>query len=236
MFFSRFPLFLAKIGSDLQSIEDFFIRIAPIQQYKDLANILSPYFVSDGQRIEDVAFDVYGDQNLHWVILLCNGITNPYKDWPVDMNVLYKQIYQNYNFILGVPAGHGLVVGDVVGSSNGYTFSVELTNTESLVLKSLEGVAYLSKEDFIYNEKASPRIPISITSVEDPMNTIHHYEDIETGYWVDFDANKLGLGEIRAISNLQYEESVNEKKRAIRILDKKYLSDFVQNFERELQK
>lgn len=96
-------------------------------------------------------------------------------------------------------------------------------------------MGYLTIEDILYGEGRSPRVAIPILSVEDPLNTIHHYEDVETGYWVDFDVNLLGQGLIRAVSNVDYEYQQNEKKRTIRILDKRYLGDFIQNFERELQ-
>lgn len=181
-------------------------------------------------------FVVYGDPTLHWVVLLCNNIVNPYEEWPLEDDVLYKRIFEWYHFKVGVSAGHGLVTGDRVGSTNGYKFVVISSSTESVVLKSLSGVAYLSRQDFLYEETRSPRVAIAITSVDDPMNTIHHYEDTQTGYWVDFDQNLFGQGRIIAVSNLMYEERRNEEKRNIRILDKQYLSDFIQTFERELQK
>lgn len=235
MFFAKFPVFLARIGNETQTIEDFFVRIAPNVQYTTLANMLTPYFISDGQKIEDVAFDVYGDPSLHWVVLLCNNITNPYEDWPLEDAVLYRHVFDWYNFSVRVPAGHGLVKGDVVGSTNGYRFTVEVSSTESVVLKSKSGVAYLTVEDFLYEEGRDPSVAIPIQGVEDPMDTIHHYENVQTGFWVDFDADLFGQGIIKAVSNLEYEQDRNEKKRTIRILDKKYLSDFIQVFERELR-
>jgi hypothetical protein len=236
MFFSKFPLFLARIGTDNQTIEDFFLRVAPSAQYNKLATLLSPYFVTGEQRIEDVAFDLYGDQTLHWVIMLCNNITNPFTDWPINQDVLYRQVFDWYAFTISVTAGHGLSVGDAVGSTNGYHFTVLQSNPESVVLRSVDGVAYLSVEDFLYDEGRTPRVAVPIRSVDDPMNTIHHYEDVVTGYWVDFDIHLFGQGIIRAVSNLDYEQDRNEKKRAIRVLDKRYLGDFIQVFDRELQK
>lgn len=236
MFFEKFPVILARVGNEFKNIEDFFLRVAPSEKYNKLANLLTPYFVAGGQRIEDVAFDVYGDQTLHWVILLCNNIVNPYEEWPLDDDVLYKRMFAWYNFTVGVPASHGLVAGDVVSSNNGYTFSVEAVSSERVILKSQVGIAYLSREDFLYLENRGTKTPISIRSVEDPLTTTHHYEEVQSGYWVDFDADLFGQRLIRSVSNLEYEESLNEKKRTIRVLDKRYLSDFIQTFEREIQK
>lgn len=235
MFFQKFPLSLVRIGSELKTIEDFFLRVAPSIQYNQLANMLTPYFVSGDQRIEDVAFDVYGDPQLHWVILLCNNIVNPYEEWPLSEDVLLKRVFEWYYFTVGVEAGHGLVAGDIVQSTNGYKFSVVSSATESVVLQSLNGVAYLSRDDVLSEEGRNPRLPIRITSVDDPMNTVHHFEDVQTGYWVDFDQNLFGQGLITPVTNLEYEQNRNESKRMIRILDKRYLSDFIQTFDRELQ-
>ena len=56
----------------------------------------------------------------------------------------------------------------------------------------------------------------------------HHYRTTsEPKLVVDFDAGALAAGEIEGISNLAYEEELNDSKREIKILSSKYLTEFV---------
>lgn len=40
--------------------------------------------LADGQTMENIAYDYYGDANLHWVIILLNDIIDPYYDLPLS--------------------------------------------------------------------------------------------------------------------------------------------------------
>ena len=45
---------------------------------------LSAYVVPDGDRPETVAFDVYDESQLAWLVLLPNVKLDPYYDWPMS--------------------------------------------------------------------------------------------------------------------------------------------------------
>ena len=86
--------------------------IAGNQQYKLLPNILrrvklragiragsflfDNYDVRDGERPEDVAFKVYGDAELHWVILMTNNVTDRYYQWPLSQPQFQEHITDKY--------------------------------------------------------------------------------------------------------------------------------------------
>ena len=56
----------------------------------------------------------------------------------------------------------------------------------------------------------------------------HHYEATDgSNVIVDYDAVGLANGSIEEISNYQYEERLNNSKREIKILESKYLGEFV---------
>ena len=56
----------------------------------------------------------------------------------------------------------------------------------------------------------------------------HHYQYTDgSNIIVDFDAEDLANGVIEAISNYQYEEQLNNNKREIKMLESKYLGEFV---------
>jgi hypothetical protein len=89
-----------------------------------------------------------------------------------------------------------------------------------------------------------------MTSIIDPTEAIHHYEEVATGYEVSYDStiiqsiseldpvtslqNRISLGEVVAITNLDYEQRTNDAKRAIKLLNNQYLQQFVRNFDAEV--
>jgi len=54
------------------------------------------YSITNNQRPDQVANDLYGDPELDWVILLCNNIINVYNEWPMDEQELYKYVESRY--------------------------------------------------------------------------------------------------------------------------------------------
>jgi len=56
----------------------------------------------------------------------------------------------------------------------------------------------------------------------------HHYRTTDDDKLiVDFDAQKLASGEIEEVTNMQYEEELNNKKREIQVLRPEHLYEFV---------
>jgi hypothetical protein len=96
MYFSKFPVFLARLGDKQKKVTDFTRRIVVGETYAKYHALLMPYTVKDGERIEHVAYNFYGNPNYHWVIILINGFTNPLEDWPMVENDLYAQAVEKY--------------------------------------------------------------------------------------------------------------------------------------------
>ena len=44
-----------------------------------------------------VAQNVYGNSQYDWIIMLCNNITNCYKEWPMSEHELYTYVEKKYN-------------------------------------------------------------------------------------------------------------------------------------------
>lgn len=66
-----------------------------------------------------------------------------------------------------------------------------------------------------------------LSEYEDPYG-VHHYYDVSSGYVVDRDDDNPN---IISVSNFDYELSVNDGKRTIRILEDNYVRIFTKNFE-----
>ena len=54
------------------------------------------YDVVTGENPEDVAFKLYGDPELHWVILMTNNITDRYYQWPLTQPQFQEHLEDKY--------------------------------------------------------------------------------------------------------------------------------------------
>tara|TARA_B110000495_G_C22898016_1_gene523967 strand:+ start:185 stop:688 length:504 start_codon:yes stop_codon:yes gene_type:complete len=143
------------IDGDLQltAITNLLQRVRLKTDYINDRVFFSEQFVQDGQTPESIAYDLYGDSELHWIVMYAQKITNPYYDWPLIYFDLNKYINKKYG------AGGGM--------------------------------------------------------------NVHHYEDTD-GYEVDSDASGAS-----SISNMVYEERLNDKRRNISIMKPEYTDSLI---------
>jgi len=97
-YFSKFPQI--NYSFDNGKINKTAINILKRVGFKDFTKNNSRFFIEynvmDGDTPEMVAHKIYGDSNLHWVILLFNDIINPYYDWPLSTRKLESYIKSKY--------------------------------------------------------------------------------------------------------------------------------------------
>ena len=131
--------------------------------------LFDSYDVADGERPEDIAFKLYGDPELHWVILMTNNITDRYYQWPLTQPQFQEHLKDKYG-AGNEDAVHHYEITQTSGptSSRDYSHMVECNSTED-----------------------NPTI----------------------------------------ISNRDYEQRKQDEYRQIRLLDKRYLRTFVNEFE-----
>jgi hypothetical protein len=66
------------------AVTDITFAIRILEKYATDARYYYTQVIKDGLRPEDVAYLVYGDAELHWVVLHFNKIVNPLFDWPLS--------------------------------------------------------------------------------------------------------------------------------------------------------
>ena len=93
------------------------------------------YDVPDGERPEDIAFKLYGDAELHWVILMTNNITDRYYQWPLTQPQFAEHLTDKYG-AGSEDAVHHYEITQTSGptSSNGpndYSHMVECNSDET---------------------------------------------------------------------------------------------------------
>lgn len=167
--------------------------------------------------------------------------------------------FNNFPTIRGKFPGEYKVVTDIfrrVGNKAPIKNIANLETTDILEGETPELLAYkiYGKEDYhwtllVVNNIVDPRtewpmkqrdlLKYSILKYgENNIYEVHHYRTtsaqvdsgIPAGLIVDYDAVELTNGNIEPVTNLEYEQEVNDAKRTIKYIPNKFISQFVREF------
>lgn len=56
------------------------------------------YEINDGDTLETVSYQQYGDVSFHWAIAIANDISSIYTDWPKSQKSFDEYLFQKYKF------------------------------------------------------------------------------------------------------------------------------------------
>jgi len=89
-YFKKFPKINYSFdnGETVRTCVDILNRVAVRDKIKNITEMFTDYEVKEGERPEVLADRIYGDPELHWLILITNEIHNQYYDWPMSQRQL----------------------------------------------------------------------------------------------------------------------------------------------------
>ena len=82
--------------SDYIRVKNLFKRTKISEQIFNDLTFFTKYQVVTDERPDNVAFKVYGDSNLDWMVLLANNIINVQQEWPLEHNSYYDYLIGKY--------------------------------------------------------------------------------------------------------------------------------------------
>jgi len=170
MYFKSFPVIPYDSKGDLQfkDVTNLLRRVGMRTKLKTNTFLYDTYNVKEGETPEMIAHKLYGDSELHWIVLLVNEITDRYHQWPMS------------------------------------------------------GMQFL---DYINDKYSNP-------------DGIHHYETTQTSgdtkikIEVENDVDEDAYTGLTPITNREYEQNEQDKKRKIRLVDPNFIGQFVDEFEK----
>ena len=170
MYFDAFPVipYDAKGDLNFKDVTNLLRRVGMRAKLKSNALLYDTYDVKEGETPEMIAHKLYGDAELHWVILLVNEITDRYHQWPMTGGQFLEYLNDKYANPDGI-------------------HHYETTQTSGDTKVKIE----------VFNE------------VDD---------DAYTG--------------LTPITNREYEESEQDKRRQIRLLDARFVEQFVEEYQK----
>ena len=121
--------------SDYTRVKNFFKRAKIREDIFENAAFFEKYQIKGDDRPDNVAFEIYNDQTLDWVILLANNVINIQTEWPMkqaafDSYVIekygdYESLYQGIHHYetVEVKDGNGVIIMPAgLTVSEDYTF------------------------------------------------------------------------------------------------------------------
>ena len=168
MYFDSFPVIFYDSSGDLifKDVTNLLRRVGLRTKVRTNSLLYDTYNVKEGETPEMIAHKLYGDTELHWIILLVNEVTDRYHKWP-------------------------------------------MTTPQFL--------------DFINDKYDNP-------------DGIHHYETTQTSgdtkvkIEVFNEVDEDAYTGLTPITNREYEENEQDKRRQIKLLDPSYVNAFVSEF------
>ena len=169
----------SKAISDYVTVKNLFKKGKLREDIFENLSYFTKYSIIGDQRPDNVAFEVYGDETLDWIILLANNILNVQTEWPIPQISFDAIILEKYGSYENLNAVH---------------------HYETVEVKNNSGVIIIPK------------------GLKVPQNFSVTYYDTSLSQEV----TKTGI--TQAITNLQYEQEIENNKRNIFILKPEYLN------------
>jgi len=182
---SRLPN--SKLINDYVKTKNLFKRVKLSDEIFGDLTLFNKYTIKSQERPDSVAYNVYKDSNLDWLVMLSNNIINIQTEWPMD------QVSYN-NYLLNKYGSYE----NMYGVHHYETIEVLDTNKNEILPKGLE-----VPQDF------------SIT-------------------YFDNGVEKIATNITGEISNLVYEDRVQEEKNNIYLLRPEYISLIINEIEKQM--
>ena len=103
MYFDNFPTIIYDSEKEnvFKDVKNLLRRVGIRAKVKSNALLYDTYDVKNGETPESLAFKLYGDAELHWVIMLVNDITDRYHDWPMTEAQFSQFVQDKYDNVDG---------------------------------------------------------------------------------------------------------------------------------------
>jgi hypothetical protein len=228
MYFQKFPKTFYSLDDikTVQFVTNILTRVIVTEELQNNFSVYDEYDVTDSDTPENLAFQIYGDSQLHWIILHFNTILDARFDWPLSTNNLAKYVEGKYAKINGIhhyEDNDGLETnGNVV--LNASTFN-GINVADPIVNLTQNGVGFVTFK------------PQSTTLIVTTTNG-----GFQTGDQIALGTNNLITANITstttlsgtAVTNFVFEDRENEKKRRIRLLKPQFLERVIRDFESKM--
>jgi len=227
-FFLKYPQVQYNLQGQKKVLTNIMVRNKIKEILRDDGRIFYGYDLQEGDTPEMIADKYYDDAGLHWIVMMMN--TTPDGRWDVGMdyqtfsnyvNEKYKGVTLNTNSFSGDIKVSAKIVGVTSGAEgivlqwNPSTGRIGIDQTKGSFEKGEQANTVMISSDGTTLEGSMQFGQYKIAT----LKATHHYEDTVRGVEVDYNQwLSIPADERREVSNIVYEEELNNKNRTIRLL------------------
>lgn len=168
----------AKKISQYVDVKNFFRRAKLRPDIDGKVEFFDTYIIQGDERPDNVAYRIYNDATLDWVVLISNNILNIQSEWPLSQRNFDEYVIEKYGSYQNAYSSHHYETKEVKNSAGTIVLPAKL------------------KVESSYK--------------------ITFYDELIGGYTTITDC-------VREVTNYEYEEEINNRKREIFILKPEYL-------------
>ena len=139
MYFDNFPIipYDSEGNGKFKDVKNLLRRVGIRAKVKTNTMLFDTYDVKNGESPESIAFKLYNDSELHWVVMLINNITDRYHDWPMSeaqflqfVNDKYDNVDSIHHYEISQSSGDTSKKINVGTSNTDYPTATAITNFE----------------------------------------------------------------------------------------------------------
>ena len=219
-----------------------------IDEIKSNVAFLNKYTILSGDRADSLSHKLYGTTDYYWTFYLMNDHLR-LSGWPVDTGDLLATAASKYpnrfitftnrttigganeDIAVTFPVGQS-----VTGASSTTVGTIVKRNLDlgQLFIKITSGTKFSVGEQLQFTNTSGDVISLVIVSEGEQYNAVHHYEITESSgdreLKIDVGITNDDYPSATPITNYEYEVARQNELRNIKLLDPRYVSDFVDEF------
>ena len=193
---SRLPK--AQSISDYLRVKNLFKRTKISQTIFDDLTYFTKYQVIADERPDNIAYKIYGDSNLDWMVMLANNIINLQNEWPLEEQSFYRFLINKYGSEAGIESVHHYESQKVIDSKEkvivpkglevpsnySVTFLDSGTKTEQIRTNITDAITNRQFEERVQDEKRNIFLikPRFIGLIIEEMERVMEYPKGSTQY------------------------------------------------------
>ena len=188
----------SKYINDYVQTKNLFKRVKMSEEIFGDLTFFDKFYIKDNERPDVIAYQVYDDPNLDWLIMLSNNIINYESECPMDQTTFnnyvvnkygsYEAMYDVHHYeTQEIKDGNGSVIlekGLIVPQDFTFTYTDTSTGSEVIANNCTDAITNQEYEDIIQQKKQTIYIlkPIYITLIEEEIRNLMPYNEGTTQY------------------------------------------------------
>ena len=184
--------------NDYVQTKNLFKRVKLSDEIFQNLNFFSKTIIRTNERPDNIAFRIYEDESLDWLVLLSNNIINYESEWPMDQISFDNYILNKYGSYENMYNIHHYETREIIDGDNNlilpkglevpqnfsFTYFDSSANSERIANNITDGITNLLYEERIQEKKQSIYIlkPRYLSVILNEIDTLMPYKEGSTQY------------------------------------------------------